>query len=241
MRNILIISMMFVAAFLWSCDDDEGNDELGVLPESLVGSWGSVLLNASGCTSDVDNGTCSVGCLSITFDSEGNYSGAFFNESISGTAKASSNILELCTTNGDCTRVTYAHTPSGTTVSWVDLEDGCTYNGVIIQPNFPSELVGTWTSDSGVASGCDDSTDNGTCTENCLTYTFDADGTFEGELLEEPQRTGFGYASGSSLYLCWSGEFTCQEVTYDVSGGSGSVTWEDNEDGCTYEADISKQ
>lgn len=240
MKKQLFTFWLLLLVLICSCSDDD-EEGLGDLPDYWVGNWTSVLLNATSCPDDTDNGTCTVGCLSISFDSEGKYSGVFFNETISGTATGNSNTLELCSPNNECTTITYSFTSNGTSVSWTDLEDGCSYNGIVIQPNFPSELVGTWTSNSGVASGCDDDSDSGTCTQDCLTYTFDVDGTFEGELLEEPQRSGFGYASGSSLYLCWSGEFSCQEVTYEISGDSGTVTWDDNEDGCTYTADISKE
>lgn len=231
---------LLLVVFLYSCGDDD-DDGLGSLPDAWIGSWSTILLNASDCTDDSDNGTCSVGCLNITFDEQGRYTGQFYNESITGTAKGNETTLELCSDDGNCSLISYSITPNGTTIKWTDGEDGCDYNAIIVRPNFPSELVGTWTSDMAQSSNCDDTADNGTCTEDCLTYTFDEGGSFEGVFLNEPERMGFGYASGSNLYLCWFGEFACEVVTYEVSEESGSVSWEDDEDGCTYSVDIVKK
>ncbi|MEO9966783.1 MAG: hypothetical protein ABJF11_13380 [Reichenbachiella sp.] len=241
MKNHLLISGLFtVAALISSCSDDDDSG-FGDIPEALEGTWNSVELTISGCEDDSDNGTCSVGCLSFIFTEEGAFSGSLNGQTILGTVTANENTLRLCDPTGECTDVTYDIGELVTTVSWTDSEDGCTYTGTIVQPEFPSELVGTWVSESATATGCDDDSDNGTCTQDCLTYTFSSTGAFNGTFADEPERTGFGYANGSTLNLCWSGDFGCQAVTYSIDGNTGDVSWDDNEDGCSYTASITKQ
>ncbi|SMD32512.1 hypothetical protein SAMN04488029_0857 [Reichenbachiella faecimaris] len=242
MKNQFSILLILSIIFFSSCsEDDENGSEFGDLPEELLGTWGSVDLTSTGCTTASDNGSCSVGCLTVTFSSGGIFTGQFYNEVIGGTVTANDNTLKLCDSSGFCNEITYSISGDLVEITWTDSIDGCTYKGVIALVGFPSELVGTWISNSASATGCDDSSDNGTCEQDCLSYTFQTTGAFNGTFANEPERTGFGYTIGSDLFLCWSGEFSCQEISYSVSGDSGSVSWEDNEDGCSYEADISKQ
>lgn len=239
-RLFLFSGLLVLSLALVSCDDDEGSD-FGDIPEVFVGTWNSIEFTASGCTDSEDNGTCSVGCLTILFLEDGAFTGSVAGESILGTATANATTLRLCDPTNDCTDVTYEIGETSTEISWSDDEDGCTYTATIINPVFPDELVGTWTSNSATATGCDDSTDDGTCTEDCLTYTFSANGAFTGTFREESERTGFGYANGSTLNLCWSGDYGCQAVTYSITGNTGDISWTDDEDGCMYEATVNKQ
>lgn len=238
-KDLLIIGFVALGLMFNACSDENDSD-FGDIPEALIGSWTSVDFSTSGCADASDNGVCSVGCLAIAFTAEGAFTGTLINEVILGTVTAKDNILRLCDPTGECTDITYSIDGLTVAVSWID-EEGCTFSGSIVQPVFPSELVGTWVSDAATATGCDDSSDDGTCTNDCLTYTFATSGAFNGTFAEEPERTGFGYANGSVLNLCWSGDFACQAVTYLIDGDSGEVSWEDNEDGCSYSATINKQ
>lgn len=240
MRNRIITMLLACLGLLSSCTEDE-DSEFGELPEKFVGSWSSVQMSAQNCADDGDNGLCSVGCLTIAFTSDGEYTGYFFNSLIYGTVTASDSKLKLCDPTGTCNEVSYSEDGDMIEISWKDSEDGCTYKGTITQTGFPNDLTGTWTSDDASATGCDDSSDNGSCANDCLTYTFDADGSFYGVFLQETPRSGFGYTEGGKLYLCWSEDFDCQEITYSVSGNSGTASWIDIVDGCAYTATIDKQ
>eukprot|EP00011_Vannellida_sp_DIVA3-517-6-12_P014901 CAMPEP_0114604562 /NCGR_PEP_ID=MMETSP0168-20121206/610_1 /TAXON_ID=95228 ORGANISM="Vannella sp., Strain DIVA3 517/6/12" /NCGR_SAMPLE_ID=MMETSP0168 /ASSEMBLY_ACC=CAM_ASM_000044 /LENGTH=134 /DNA_ID=CAMNT_0001815399 /DNA_START=65 /DNA_END=469 /DNA_ORIENTATION=- len=123
-----IVWAILSSVLLFSCSDDDDDGGSGSFPAELVGSWSSSAFSRTDCTDTGDNATCDTsGCMTLTFASNGSYSGGFPDVVLQGTATGNTSSLKLCTPANECTDVSYTLISGTLAATWQDSEDGCTY------------------------------------------------------------------------------------------------------------------
>ena len=131
MKTIRKLAIFLVPLFLFSCGDDDGdnNDTL----EKLIGNWLSTRVEDSNCIDPNDNsvipdGMCgAVPCLDLTINANGTYSVTINFDAVpeveNGTYTISGNTLTICEVPNDCDVFTF--TVTNTTFTIMGDDDGC--------------------------------------------------------------------------------------------------------------------
>ncbi|MEO9806066.1 MAG: hypothetical protein ABJF04_22595 [Reichenbachiella sp.] len=124
-RRIALAILSSIILFNCSSDDDDGSVDF---PVELVGTWSSSAFSRTNCTASGDNAACdTAGCMTLTFSSNGGYSGSYPEVVLQGTATGDASGLKLCVPDNGCTDVSYTLVSGTLSANWIDSEDGCSY------------------------------------------------------------------------------------------------------------------